>query len=171
MINREAIVPREPDKMARIAGMFLAARNLCCQGATYRSWWALFQQTARAHHLRELSGYFLVSLIALVVDMGVLLLLAQAVHYLFAVVVGFLCGALTHYFLSVFFVFRKRKLLERKFAELAVFLGIGLLALLINVLGVFLAVEIFGLALPLAKLAASACSFVLGYAMRKFILF
>jgi len=133
--------------------------------------WSELQQVAMANHVRELSGYFLVSAIALLVDMGVLLALSQAVYYLLAVVVGFVCGAITHYCFSILLVFRKRKLLERKFAELAIFLAIGVFALLVNVSGVFVAVEMLGLSLPLAKLAASGCSFVLGYGMRKLILF
>lgn len=121
--------------------------------------------------LREFSRYFLVSLLALLADMGLMLLLAKLIYYLLAVVIGFLGGALLHYALSVTFVFERRKLLTRRTAELSFFVMIGVVALLINVGVVYAGVEWAGLALPLAKLAAAGCSFLFGYGARKLSLF
>lgn len=122
-------------------------------------------------HWFEFSRYFLASLVALLVDMGVLLLCAQVFYYLFSVAIGFVLGALTHYCLSILFVFRQRRLHERRHLELLVFVAAGLLALLINLAVVYVLVESFGFPLLLAKLFAAGCSFVFAYAVRKIVLF
>lgn len=121
--------------------------------------------------LREFARYFLVSALALGVDTGGLLLLAQFVHYVWAATASFLLGAVAHYFLSVLFVFKRRRMLSRRWLEAGLFIGSGVLALLVNVAVIAIGVEWLGLPLVWAKLLAAGCSFVFGYGLRKLALF
>lgn len=125
----------------------------------------------RLRLLFEFSRYFLVSVLALGVDMGALLLLAQFIHYVFAATASFLLGAVAHYFLSVQFVFKWRRMLSRRWLEVGIFIGSGMLALLVNVTAITIGVEWLDLQLFWAKLLAAGCSFVFGYGLRKLMLF
>lgn len=121
--------------------------------------------------LFEFARYFAVSVVALGVDVGLLLWLAQTIHYTIAASLSFLAGAVVHYLLSVRFVFRQRRLHARRGAELAIFVGAGALALLVNTGVIALGVEVFALPLLAAKMVAAVCSFVFGYVVRKLALF
>jgi putative flippase GtrA len=119
----------------------------------------------------ELIRYFGVSLAALAVDMGCLLLLAQFVHYLWAATLGFLLGALTSYVLAIRWVFRHRRLAASPRVEFAAYAAIGAVGLGLNNLVIFLAVDGAGLGLWLAKIAAAAITFAFNFGTRKWGLF
>ncbi len=125
----------------------------------------------RHHAAGEFLRYFVVSLLALGIDLLFLLLLAQWMHYTLAASLSFMIGAGVHYRLSVAFVFRKRRLLSRRYAEAAIFVGTGVAALLVNVGVIAVCVELLGMSLPLAKLGAAGFSFLFGYVVRKLALF
>jgi putative flippase GtrA len=125
----------------------------------------------RLHAGKEFVRYFLVSLVALGLDMALLLFFAQWMHYAIAASLSFLLGAGAHYLLSVAFVFRKRRMASRKFSEAIIFVGTGVAALLVNVGVIALFVELLGAPLPLAKLGAAGFSFLFGYGIRKLVLF
>ncbi len=129
------------------------------------------REPERRHHVVEFIRYFAVSAIALGVDMLLLLLFAQWMHYTLAASISFMVGAGVHYLLSIAFVFRKRRLLSRRYAEVAIFVGAGVAALLVNVVVIAVCVELLGMSLPLAKLGAAGFSFLFGYAVRKLALF
>src|SRR5438034_289917 len=77
--------------------------------------------------------YFLVSVVALAVDYGFLVLLTELghVHYLVSAAVGFCGGLIVNYALSVSFVFSQRRLTDRRLEFLG-FLAIGLAGLMLN---------------------------------------
>jgi putative flippase GtrA len=130
------------------------------------------REPKRRHHaIGELIRYFVVSVIALGIDMLLLLYLAQWIHYTLAASLSFMLGAGAHYLLSVALVFRKRRMLSRRYAEAAIFMGAGVFALLVNVGVIALCVELVGISLPLAKLVAAGFSFLFGYGARKLALF
>lgn len=119
----------------------------------------------------EFLRYFLASIVALVVDMSLLILLANYIHYTAAACIGFLVGAGVHYLISIAFVFRRRRLEHRKITEIAVFIGSGAMALLVTIGVVSLCVEFLHASLPVAKLVAAGASFLFGYGARKLALF
>lgn len=119
----------------------------------------------------ELIRYFGVSLIALAVDMGCLLLLAQFVHYLWAATLGFLLGVLTSYVLAIRWAFLHRRLAVSPRIEFAAYAAIGVIGLGINNLVIFLAVDGAGLGLWLAKIAAAMITFTFNFGARKWGLF
>lgn len=121
--------------------------------------------------MNELVRYFAVSLVALLVDMGSLLLLAQFMHYLWAATFGFVLGATTSYLLSVRWVFRHRRLAAFPKTEFAAFAAVGVVGLGINNLAIYVAVEHAGLLLPAAKAVAAMLTFSFNFGLRKWGLF
>ncbi len=119
----------------------------------------------------EVGRYFAVSVIALIVDMLVLLILAEWIHYTLAASISFLIGAGVHYLLSILFVFRQRRMSSKRLAEIAIFFAAGLGALLLNVAVIAFCVEVLAAPLAIAKLVAAGFSFVFGYVVRKMVLF
>lgn len=119
----------------------------------------------------ELLRYFSVSAVALAVDMAVLLLAANFVHYLWAATFGFLLGAVTSYLLSVRWVFRHRRLAAFPKTEFAAFAAVGVAGLGLNNLAIYVAIEHAGLGLPAAKAVAAMLTFAFNFGLRKWGLF
>lgn len=119
----------------------------------------------------EFLRYLAASAIALAIDMGILLSLAHAIHYMLATVIAFLCGSFAHYLLAVKLVFTTRRFADRTHAESTIFVTAGILGLGINTGIIFLSVELLHAPLSLAKLLAAGISFFAGFAARKILLF
>ena len=126
---------------------------------------------ATRSHLREFAYYFLASLLALSADMAVLLTLARVIHYLAAATAGFLVGALVAYFLSIRFVFGRRRLAHAARRELIIFAVIGVVGLGVNNAVIFAAVETVALPLAVAKILAAGITFLVNFGLRKRLLF
>ncbi|MBI5901128.1 MAG: GtrA family protein [Rhodocyclales bacterium] len=119
----------------------------------------------------EFARYFLASLGALALDVGILWLAAHWLHYLIAASLGFGAGAGAIYLLSTRWVFRRRKLADRAPVEFSAFVAIGLAGLALNDLVIYVAVDRFSLALLAAKALAAGASFLFNYTARKLALF
>ena len=116
--------------------------------------------------------YLLVSVAALAVDYGLLVLLTEFghFHYLVSAAVGFVAGLFLSYGLSVTLVFRQRRLRDRRL-EFMGFFAIGLIGLGLNEALMKLFVESFGLGYALAKIPATAVGFVFNFGSRRVLLF
>lgn len=119
----------------------------------------------------EFARYFLASLGALALDVGILWLAAHWLHYLLAASLGFIVGACAIYFLSTRWVFRRRKLADKAPIEFSAFVAIGLAGLTLNDFVIYLAVDQFALDLLVAKALAAGASFLFNYTARKLVLF
>lgn len=119
----------------------------------------------------EFVRYFGASLVALLVDVGLLWLLVQTIHYLWAASVGFIAGALVSYWLATRWAFCRRRLHGKASMELAAYVLIGVLGLAVNNLMIFLAIEAFLLPVLLAKMLAAVGTFTFNFVARKLILF
>lgn len=119
----------------------------------------------------EFARYVVASLAALLIDTAILLGAATALHYLVAASLGFVAGALASYFLAIRWVFRQRRLVQRRRAELGIYALVGVLGLGINDLVIFLAVGTAGLSLLGAKVVAAGITFLFNFALRKLMLF
>lgn len=134
--------------------------------------WSLPRALAQDPGLRELVLYFLGSGAALALDMSLLIALTElaGLNYLTSAAIGFVCGAVALYGLSVSVIFT-----ERRFAggpvEFAIFFAIGLAGLGINQLTMLLLVSGAGFAYPAAKLAAVGLVFTFNFTARKTVLF
>lgn len=120
----------------------------------------------------EFCGYLLVSLFALLVDIGLLYLLAEAfgLPLLAANAISFLTGAAIVYLACIFLIFERRRFTSVG-PEFSIFLGIGLLGLGVNELTLWMAASFFGWQLIMAKLFAAGASFSSNFLLRKFGLF
>lgn len=119
----------------------------------------------------EFVRYFLASLVALILDIVVLRVSANHMHYLLAATLGFVIGAGAIYFLSTYWVYRRRRLADRRHSEISIFVAIGVLGLGLNDLIIFIGVDYFASSLIAAKLFAACASFLFNYTARKLALF
>lgn len=116
--------------------------------------------------------YFAASALALAIDFGIyvgLIRLAD-VHYLIAGPVGFSLGLATIYVLSTRWVFRERRLADRR-TEFALFALVGLAGMALNQLVLFAAVQWLGASFEVAKIISAGMVFSFNFATRKLLLF
>jgi putative flippase GtrA len=122
--------------------------------------------------LTQAAGYAAASACALVVDMSVLFLLVHFFAWapVAAATVSFLTGGWVAYEISVRIAFKQHRLTDRR-AELATFIAIGALGLVINAAVIHLAVRHLGLHYLLAKCAAAGFTFTTNFVVRRQLLF
>jgi putative flippase GtrA len=118
----------------------------------------------------ELVRYGLVSVAALIVDFGCLLLLAHFFHYLLASCISFTLGGVMAYVLSVTFVFERRRVNSVP-TELGAFIALGLVGLAVNTAVIAMAMNYWALTLALSKIMAAGATFTCNFALRKWLLF
>ena len=120
--------------------------------------------------LAELLRYGAVSVIALLVDLGCLMALAQFFHYLLAASFSFVLGGIVAYHLSVKYVFSQRRI-GKAATELTLFITLGVVGLLVNVAVIAMSVNLWHVPLPLSKLLAAGTTFSCNFVLRKWLLF
>lgn len=121
---------------------------------------------------KEWLRYVAAGLVALGVDFGAYLGLIRlaGVHYLVAAPLGFAFGLATIYFLSVRWVFRYRRLADRR-AEFALFAVIGLAGMALNQGIIYAVVQWMPGSYEIAKLVSAGTVFCFNFALRKLFLF
>jgi putative flippase GtrA len=120
----------------------------------------------------EAGRYFLVSLIALATDFGLLYILREGLglEILTANAISFSTGAFVAYVGSVRWVFRHRRL-NRPYREFLVFFVIGLGGLAVNEAVLWGFTAFSGLPWQISKGFAAGSSFVFNFVVRKWLLF
>ena len=116
--------------------------------------------------------YFAASALALAIDFGtyVGLIRLADLHYLLAGPVGFSLGLATIYLLSTRWVFRERRLADRR-AEFTLFALVGFAGMALNQLVLFAAVQWLGASFEVAKIISAGMVFSFNFATRKLLLF
>jgi len=116
--------------------------------------------------------YFAASALALAIDFGIYVGLIRLVdvHYLIAGPVGFSLGLATIYLLSTRWVFRERRLADRR-TEFALFALIGLAGMALNQMVLFAAVQWLAASFEVAKIISAGIVFSFNFATRKLLLF
>ncbi|MDH7479303.1 MAG: GtrA family protein [Syntrophomonadaceae bacterium] len=116
--------------------------------------------------LAQLVKYGTVSLLALLVDAGLLHFLTEAlkVNYLLSASIGFSCGLVVNYTLSIRTVFDKSRYSWP--GEFVLYTVIGILGLLLNDLIIFVSVEL-GAWYMTAKLVSTAIVFFFNFFCRR----
>ena len=134
---------------------------------------AAFPRRWRAILGTEFVRYFLASLLALLVDLGVfsLSLRLTGVPWAIAAGLGFCAGALTAWWLSIRFVFRNRTLQKKPSAEFTGFLVIGILGLGVTEAVIWSSIHILNVMPEFGKLMAAGATFVFNFLLRKLFLF
>lgn len=127
----------------------------------------------QGHNLLEFGLYFLASGIALLVDTCVFSLSLRlfGIPVFWAGALGFVTGSVVIYILSVHYVFKQRTLVTKKNHEFALFLGIGLMGLVITQIILWLGISRFGLMPEAVKLCAACATFISNFLLRKILLF
>lgn len=121
---------------------------------------------------KEFYRSIIVAFIALFVDFGLLIFLTEiaGLHYLVSASIGFICGLITNYILSVMWVFKARKL-GSKTHEFVIFSSIGIVGLVLNNLLLWFVTEKLNIDYRIAKSVAVLVVFLWNFGMRKFILY
>ena len=116
--------------------------------------------------------YLAASAIALGIDFGLYVALIRfaEVNYLIAAPLGFGFGLAAIYLLSVRWVFRYRRVADRR-AEFAVFAVIGLAGMALNQGVIYAAVKLLPGAYEIAKLISAGTVFCFNFVLRKLLLF
>lgn len=116
--------------------------------------------------------YFAASALALAIDFGIYvgLIRVAGVHYLIAAPLGFALGLATIYLLGIRWVFKERRLVDRR-AEFALFALIGLAGMALNQGILFAAVQWLAASFEVAKIISAGMVFCFNFASRKLLLF
>ena len=122
--------------------------------------------------LRQFIGYGFASAAALAFDWALMVALTElaGLPYLLAGGLSFTAGAFVAYVLSVAFVFDERRYRDRR-VELALFVGVGAAALLLNQVLLYAFVEGLGLHYAVAKAPVAIACFLLNFTLRKMLVF
>ena len=122
--------------------------------------------------LREGLRYVGVSALAFALDLALLTLQVEllGIPYLAAAAVSFLAGTVFVYWASITHVFGYRRL-ESAHIEFGLFALVGVIALGLNLVVIYAAVDAIGLHYLLAKFAAAACTFLVNFGLRRWFLF
>jgi putative flippase GtrA len=120
----------------------------------------------------EGARYFAASALALGIDFGVYvgLIRLAAVHYLVAAPIGFALGLATIYLLSIRWVFRARRVADRR-AEFALFALVGLAGMALNQAIIYAGVQFLAATPEAAKIVSAGLVFCFNFASRKLLLF
>lgn len=123
--------------------------------------------------MRELGLYFIVSLVALICDLGAFSLTLRLLSWSWWICapLGFLVGVGVAYFLSIQLVFKSRSYRQRPQAEMLVFFSVGVLGLAITQLVLWLCIEGIGLNPEASRLGGAGLTFFFNFLVRKFFLF
>ncbi len=110
--------------------------------------------------------------VALAVDFGVYagLIRFASVHYLVAAPIGFALGLVVVYALSIRWVFRQRRVGDRR-TEFVLFAVIGLAGMALNQGVIYAVVQMLPGAYEIGKFASAATVFWFNFAARKLLLF
>lgn len=124
------------------------------------------------HFIREVFAYSAASGVGLAVDVGLLWGLVEFAgwHYLLAATLAFVAGTVVVYVLSVGFIFRHRRVKDRRL-EFALFATIGVLGVLVNLAVLKVAVDVVHVHYLVGKLASIAFTFSLNFGLRRGLLF
>jgi putative flippase GtrA len=116
--------------------------------------------------------YVFVGGIAYCVDFGSLFFLTEVVkiHYLVSAAIAFILGLLTNYALSIFWVFSKRTLANKR-TEFLIFSMIGLVGLGLNEVIIWLFTESMHFHYLISKIFSTVVVFLWNFTARKKILF
>lgn len=121
----------------------------------------------------EFVRYVVASAAALGVDLALVYGLTGGAgfHYLASGAIAFVTGAVVIYLLSVCWVFKIRRLGDRRTTEFTIFVVIGVIGLAINEVVLFSITEYIGAHYMVSKVFAVSLCFAFNFVARKLVLF
>lgn len=120
----------------------------------------------------QLLRYGIVGGIAYCVDFGFLIFLTEVIkiHYLISAAIAFILGLLTNYALSIFWVFSKRTLADKRI-EFLIFSIIGIIGLGLNEVIIWFFTELIHFHYLISKIFSTIVVFFWNFLARKKVLF
>ncbi len=120
----------------------------------------------------QLFRYTFVGGFAFIVDFSLLFILTElmGIHYLISAAIALTAGLIINYFLSILWVFDKRKMVNKS-VEFTLFAVIGIVGLGLNELFIWVFTEFAGLYYLLSKIISTAIVYLWNFFARKFTLF
>ena len=120
----------------------------------------------------QLFRYTFVGGFAFIIDFSLLFVLTEyaGIHYLVSAAIALTAGLIINYFLSIIWVFDKRKLVNKS-VEFTLFAAIGIVGLGLNELFIWVFTEFAGLYYLLSKIISTAIVYLWNFFARKFTLF
>jgi putative flippase GtrA len=120
----------------------------------------------------EFIAYFMVSAIALAIDLAVLYALAERLAFdkPLAALIAYCVGFVFHYTLAISHVFEYRRFAQKKAIELTLYALAGVAGAAASYV-IVLAGTTLGASLWSSKAVAVGVSFVIGYSLRRYFLF
>jgi len=120
----------------------------------------------------QLFRYTFVGGFAFIIDFSLLFVLTEyaGIHYLVSAAIALTAGLIINYFLSILWVFDKRKLVNKS-VEFTLFAAIGIIGLGLNELFIWVFTEFAGLYYLLSKIVSTAIVYLWNFFARKFTLF
>ena len=122
--------------------------------------------------VREATGYAVVGSLAFLLDFGLFAALVSllTVPYLVAAGISFTVGTTIVYLGVTRYVFSFRRFADSQ-KEFWIFLVVGIIGLVVNLLAVYFCVESLGLHVLIAKIGAGATTFAANFGLRRLLLF
>jgi len=122
---------------------------------------------------KQFTRYAFVGGLSFLVDFACLYALTEylGIHYLISASLSFCLGLTANYLLCLAWVFDFRRTLPNPWHEFMVFSAIGLTALLLNNLLLWLLTEYAGIHYLLSKIAATAAILFFNFSLRRWLLF
>ncbi len=120
----------------------------------------------------QLFRYTFVGGFAFIIDFSLLFFLTEfvGIHYLISAAIALTAGLIINYFLSIHWVFDKRKMVNKS-VEFTLFAVIGIIGLGLNELFIWVFTEFAGLYYLLSKIISTAIVYLWNFFARKFTLF
>lgn len=125
----------------------------------------------RKNLLTEAGKYFIVGGVCTVLDFALLFVLTEyfAVHFLTASVVSFMAGTLLNYYLCTFWIFKIRRVADRRM-EMMFYMIITAIGLGLNSLVIWVLTSSMGYHFLVSKLAATFVTYWWNFGARKYFL-
>jgi len=122
--------------------------------------------------LNEIIKYFISGIIAFSIDLGILLFCTEVldIFYYVSVSLGFCSGLIAVYFMNTLWVFKERKIKNRK-KEFIIFSIIAIDGLAMNLILIPFFTEIIGVIYWISKVITTGLVLIWNYFARKNILF
>lgn len=120
----------------------------------------------------EFGRYGIVSVAALSIDFAILTLLTSSLglYYLWSSIISYSTGLVFSYVMSVTWVFKTRST-QNKTVEFSVFVGIGLLGLILNSVTMWLFTSVVGLVYIWSRMLSAVIAYTWKYVARRMLLF
>lgn len=120
----------------------------------------------------EFGRYGIVSVAALSIDFAILTLLTSGLglYYLWSSIISYTTGLIFSYTMSITWVFKTRSTQSRA-VEFSVFVGIGLLGLVLNSATMWLFTSVVGLVYIWSRLLSAVIAYTWKYVARRMLLF